>query len=68
MWRSYIGTQSLSQNYKHLAVNRSENFKDPDTVAHTNIIESIWGKARMRNKRECGTARSHIDSYMCGFL
>ena len=65
-WRAYSGIESLSQNYKHLQVNHSENFKDPETGAHTNTI--LWGKAKMRNKRECGTARSLIDSYMCEFL
>ena len=55
-------------HYKHLTVNHSQNFKDPKTGAHTNTIESLWGKAKMRNKKDCGTARSLLDSYMCEFL
>lgn len=65
-WQAYrdIG----SQGYVHQTVNHSYHFVDPDSGAHTQSIESMWRTAKMRNKKECGTARNLLDSYLCEFL
>ncbi len=68
-WRAYSGIESIEdRNYKHYTVDHSKNFKDPISSEHTNQIESLWASAKMRNKKECGTSRSLLDSYMCEFL
>ncbi|KAJ4427107.1 hypothetical protein ANN_24722 [Periplaneta americana] len=39
-WKAY---KSLSdEGYIHMTVNQLETFKDPETGAHTNIVESMW--------------------------
>lgn len=69
MWKSYSGIQKMvGKNYKHFTVNHSENFVDQETGAHTQRVESMWAKAKRRNKKECGTNRSMIDSYLCEFM
>ena len=49
-------------------MNHSENYVDPKTGAHTQNIENFRKCAKMRNKREHGTARHMLDSYLCDFL
>lgn len=42
---SWKGYKDLGKyKYKHLKVNHSKNFKDPETGAHTNTIEGCWNK------------------------
>ena len=40
MWRVYTGIEEL--NVIHRTVNHSENFVNPDTRVHTNIIDGLW--------------------------
>lgn len=69
LWKSYNGIPNLpDMHYEHLTVNHSENFVDPDTGAHTQTVESLWASAKRRNKRECGTNRDLLDSYLCEFM
>jgi len=35
------------KGYNHLTVNHSVNFKDPETGAHSNTIESTWRHAKV---------------------
>lgn len=63
-WKAYRSIE----NFEHLTVCHKYNFVDPDTLAHTQGIESQWHLAKMRNKKQCGTARNHIDSYLCEFM
>lgn len=67
-WRSYLNISNLGQNYTHFSVNHSTNFVNPETGAHTQNIESLWNKAKRRNRKQAGTHRSLLDSYMCEFM
>ena len=53
-WRAYSGIESLSQNYNHLQVNHSENFKDPETGAHTNTIDGSTNHRKEPKRTEKG--------------
>ncbi|GAA37359.2 hypothetical protein CLF_108167 [Clonorchis sinensis] len=55
-------------NYTHETVDHTENFVDPTTGAHTQTIESLRHVYKMQNKRQCGTHRSLVDSYLCEFV
>ena len=50
-WWAYSSLQSLG--YTHHTVNHSQNFVDPNTGAHTQTVERMWGgvKAMMRKQR-----------------
>jgi transposase-like protein len=43
-WRAYNCLED--EGFKHLTVNHSITFKDPETDAHTNSIESSWRHAK----------------------
>ena len=36
--------------------------------AHTQTIERTWRSAKKRNKKNSGTHRQMLDSYLCEFL
>ena len=55
-------------HFTHTTVNHSENFVDPVTGIDTQTIESHWNILKRRNKRQCGTHRHLVESYMCEFL
>ena len=66
MWRAYdcLG----ERGYQHLRVNHSINFVDPHTGATTNHVERMWKEAKQRNKRENGTHRHMLGSYLIEFM
>ena len=66
MWGAYVGIQAMG--FGHLQVNHTYNFVDPQTGAHTQNIENSWKNAKMRNKREHGTHRSMLESYLCEWM
>ena len=63
MWRAYGGINALG--FGHMQVNHTYNFVDPGTGAHTQNIENAWKNGKMRNKRQHGTRRTMVDSYLC---
>lgn len=68
-WRAYDGIATIpGQNYTHRTVNHSQHFVDPNTGANTQKIERTWRAAKERNKRQNGTHRQMIDSYLCEFM
>jgi len=66
LWRAYSTVGEIG--YDHLTVNHEVNFVDPVTGATTNHVESMWGRAKLRNKKECGTSRTHLASYLIEFM
>ena len=45
-WKAYSALES--EGFKHLTINHSYNFVDPDTGAHTNIIERQWRELKRK--------------------
>ena len=42
-WASYSSIESMGLEYRHLTVNHSENFVNPENnLAHTQNVESMW--------------------------
>ena len=66
LWAAYNTIGHIG--YQHLTVNHSINFVDPVTHATTNHVESMWAKAKQRNKRECGTHCALLTSYLTEFM
>lgn len=67
MWGGYFGLEDEEGYDKHLLVNHSKTFKDPDTTAHTNNIEGTWNgikinlKSRNRTKHKI---EEHLFEYI----
>ena len=66
LWRAYNTIGNLG--YQYLTVNHSVNIVDPVTQATTNHVESMWARAKQRNKHECGTHRSLLTLYLLEFM
>jgi hypothetical protein len=78
-WRGYVDIEALG--YRHLSVNHRQHFVDPDTGAHTNVIEGTWNglkqniSARQRTTELIGGKltefiwrRKHKDGLWGGFV
>ncbi|XP_054269858.1 uncharacterized protein LOC128995988 [Macrosteles quadrilineatus] len=63
-WRAY---DCLGQEgFRHLQVNHSVNFVDPETGAHTNNIERVWREVRATIPRY-GIRKKHFVGYLAEF-
>ena len=67
-WPAYNTKELEKSGFHHLNVNHKYNFVDPNTGAHTQTVERLWGSAKWRNKKHCGTARHHLESYLAEFM
>ena len=63
--RRYDCIGNLPEGFDHSTVNHSENYVDPETGAHTQSIESLWGRLKAKMKSMRGTSRSQLNSYLC---
>ncbi len=64
-WKSYDCLEH--EGFKHLTVNHTYNFVDPDTGACTNLIEGSWLHAK-KSFPKYGTSKDLFDSYLGAFL
>jgi IS1 family transposase len=60
-WKAYNCLEQLG--YRHLTVNHSQNFIDPETGAHTQGIERTWRDMR-DNIPRYGRNEKHFDGYI----
>ncbi|GFY08770.1 mitotic-spindle organizing protein 2A [Trichonephila clavipes] len=65
-WKAY---KCLSdEGFKHLEVNHSVCFKDPDTGAHTNSIEGTWSAIKRFLCNHTSHAEGMFDHYLAEYL
>lgn len=65
-WRAYNGIQAAG--FAHQTVNHHYNFVDPATGAHTQTVERMWRSVKFRNKKQSGTARDFMESYLAEYM
>ena len=65
MWKAYDCLKD--EGYHHLTVNHRLNFLDPDTLAHTQRIESTWWGVK-RSMPRTGTSVDLFESYLQEWL
>ena len=64
-WKSYNCLES--EGFEHLKVNHSLHFKDPETGAHTNAIESSW-RASKSITTASGRRKGHIPDNLARYF
>ncbi|GFW00089.1 DDE_Tnp_IS1595 domain-containing protein [Trichonephila clavipes] len=65
-WKAY---KCLSdEGFKHLEVNHSVCFKDPDTGAHTNSIEGTWSAIKRFLRNHTSHTEGMFDHYLAEYL
>uniref|UniRef100_A0A914D9W5 ISXO2-like transposase domain-containing protein n=1 Tax=Acrobeloides nanus TaxID=290746 RepID=A0A914D9W5_9BILA len=64
-WKAYNCLEN--EGFKHLKVNHSQHFKDPDSGAHTNSIESSW-RAAKSVMSSAGRKKAHIPGNLAKYM
>jgi transposase-like protein len=64
-WKAYGTLGNIG--YEHLTVNHSITFKDPETGAHTNQIESTWN-ATKRTLPPSGRKKAFFGGYLARYM
>ena len=68
-WAANQGIAAIpNRQYQHITVNHTIHFINPANGACTNTVEGLRNKAKNRNKKQWGTHRTMVDSYMCEFM
>lgn len=54
MWRGYLNLETICVDlgFRHITVNHSENFVDPETGAHTQTIEGMWSVIKRKIRKD----------------
>lgn len=65
-WAAYRGLNGLG--YFHLTVNHSRNFVNPVNGAHTQSVESMWGRAKRKFRRMHGTSMPLRPTYLAEYV
>ena len=66
MWKPYNGIAKLPENYKHLTVNHSVEYKNKENGACTNTVEGTW--RHVKRSLPLATKKDKYDSYLGEFL
>ena len=68
-WKGYKNIFNIEgMSYRHITVNHTKEFINKETRACTNMVESMWAKAKLRNKKQWGTHKTMLDSYLCEYM
>ena len=67
-WRAYKTKELEKAGFEHFKVNHKYNFVNPDSGVHTQTVERLWGSAKWRNKKQRGTKREFLESYLAEFM
>ena len=68
-WEAYRRLQTM-YGYDHQTVNHSQNFIDPNTGCHTQLIESLWGQTKtkiLRTMRGMALLNLHLAEFWYRF-
>ncbi len=62
-WRAY--RRIKKEGFTHYTVNHTENFVDPETGKHTQLIECLWNVAKIEiDKRARGKSETLLRGYL----
>lgn len=64
-WKGYDSLEDFG--YRHLTVNRSKNFVNPRTGAHTQTIQRLWVEVR-RHVSSAGFRQEELSDYLADFI
>jgi len=67
-WRSYKTEELENAGFQHFKVKHRYNFVYPGTIIHMQNIGRLWGSTKWRNKRQRGTSREQLNSYLIEFI
>ncbi|KAG0431256.1 hypothetical protein DMUE_5580 [Dictyocoela muelleri] len=66
MWKSYIGLSD--KGYSHYTVNHKQNFINPITKKHTQLIENLWNLAKKKIHHDFGINRNGLQKHLDIFV
>lgn len=66
-WKGYDCLDSCNE-FKHLTVDHSKNFINPENGANTQTIERMWRELKRINKKYEGIPRSKINEHISEFI
>ena len=67
-WKVYTVLRNNTNYYGHQTVNHSVHFVDPTTHVHTQLIGNTWMRIKMKQKIQCGLARTRLPAYLEEFV
>ncbi len=67
-WAAYNNISKSPEKYVHQTVNHSLHFVNPDTLVHTQNIESMWMCIKRKKKQQMGQHNSLLDTRLAEFM